>query len=204
MRTGPAFRAAKARAAASNQQNGTLVAMQALAILALLALASGARADMPIIDVETGVRATERIALGVGALDVQTVEYSPGDPDDRADADVDVDVKADLEPGDDDARKVFNEQHRTAVRQYFKQPADGCTAGMEKKDDGFCGPRQSERVWSIGKPLAESVLLDPVPAALIGELPNAAPGQAYGLINGDIVLYDLKSRVVIDAVTWDS
>jgi hypothetical protein len=72
------------------------------------------------------------------------------------------------------------------------------------REDGVCGPIQSERVWAIGKPLSDTIKLSPVPAPLMGELPAAGPHRAYGLINGDIVLYDTTSRVVIDAVSWDS
>ncbi|HYC57333.1 MAG TPA: hypothetical protein VEL28_20545 [Candidatus Binatia bacterium] len=181
-----------------------------LAVAALLLLATATSAISGILDVETGVRATERMALGVGAFQIDTVGFEPDDDDNR----VNVELTADLEKDDDDdddddrdrggVRKVFSEEHRTVVRQYFKRPSDECPTGMERKEDGFCAPQQSERLWIIGKPLATSVSMTAVPAGLMSSLPAAGPGQAYGFINGDIVLYETESRVVIDAMTWDS
>jgi len=201
----------------------------AAAVAAVTLTASVAGAE--IADVGTGMIASERLALAVGVLDSGHIELA----DDRPDTDriqVRADANADLEDDDDGDRdddaddrdddddrdeaeddgkpspvsgRVFNDDHRDIVRQFFQQAGGDCpAAGLEVREDGLCGPRNSERMWTVGKPLAESVKPAPVPASLMSALPTAGPQRAYGLINGDIVLYDTTSRVVIDAVIWDS
>ena len=112
------------------------------------------------------------------------------------DFDVDVGFRAAV-------RKVFNKEHRVSVRRYLLERHDDCPQGLENKE-GVCTPQHAERLWLIGKPLAASVQVVPVPPALAASLPMLANGNAYGFVNGDVVLYRTDTRMVIDAVVWSS
>jgi hypothetical protein len=54
--------------------------------------------------------------------------------------------------------------------------------------------------WEIGKPLASSAALQPLPAPLQPLLPPTPPGNRYVLVGGDVLLIAESSRMVVDAV----
>jgi hypothetical protein len=112
--------------------------------------------------------------------------------------DVNVDVDLDLR-----GSKVFNNEHRIQVRRYLHDRSDECPQGLVNQG-GFCTPQAAERMWLIGRPLAKSVTVVPVPEALLAKLPRALDGHQYGFVNGDIVYYRTDNRLVLDAVVWSS
>jgi len=98
--------------------------------------------------------------------------------------------------------KVFGNEHRIQVRRYL-HGRDDCPRGLFNKD-GFCTPQEVERMWLIGKPLAATIHVVPVPSALAAQLPSTESGYEYGFVNGDIVLFRTEDRLVVDAVVWSS
>ena len=52
----------------------------------------------------------------------------------------------------------------------------------------------------VGRRLARNVAIAPVPAPLYQRLSPAPVGYQYGFVDGDLVRYDTKTRLVVDAV----
>jgi len=94
-------------------------------------------------------------------------------------------------------------RHRKAVQQYLARhhgPGRPCLPGLVRRG-AACGPAGgSADRWAIGLPLPKSAKALPLPAGLRSALPKAPPGNAYVLVDGDILLMASASRIVVDAV----
>jgi hypothetical protein len=98
------------------------------------------------------------------------------------------------------ARKVFTERHRSEVRTYVEN-AEECPAGLIRKG-AACAPRTTTRTYTIGRPLPSGTQIVTVPSPVVAELPPPDRGYAYGMVNGDVVLYKTSDRTVVDSITW--
>jgi hypothetical protein len=61
-------------------------------------------------------------------------------------------------------------------------------------------PGQARLQYTIGQRLAPSIVIAPVPEPLAVRLGAAPAGYAYGVVDGDVVRYDAKSRLIVDAI----
>ncbi|HYC00701.1 MAG TPA: hypothetical protein VEC57_16330 [Candidatus Limnocylindrales bacterium] len=99
------------------------------------------------------------------------------------------------------AAKFRDDQRSRVVSYYRERYADGrdCPPGLRKKNNG-CQPPGHAKRYSVGRALSGDVSLYPLPQDLIVGLSPPPPGFAYGFIDGDVVLYEVPTRVVVDVV----
>jgi hypothetical protein len=99
---------------------------------------------------------------------------------------------------------MFTDGDRQVVRNYYTQTYRNqpCQAGYVRRGTGECLPRNQNvrRRYTVGRPLARNVSLAPVPSGLLQLLTPAPTGYRYGLVDGDVVRYDSKSRLIVDAI----
>jgi len=100
-----------------------------------------------------------------------------------------------------DRRVYFEDGDRVAVRTYYHQAYnDGCPPGLVRSGDDCLTPGQAHRRWEIGRALDREVVIAPVPVELEHRLSHPRYGYRYGVVDGDIVTYDPKTRLVYDAI----
>ena len=100
---------------------------------------------------------------------------------------------------------LFTDGDRQVVRNYYTQTYRGkppCHAGYVRRGTGECLPRNQavSRRYTVGRPLARNVTFAPVPSGLLQLLTPAPTGYRYGLVDGDVVRYDSKTRLIVDAI----
>ena len=97
----------------------------------------------------------------------------------------------------------FNDGHRRHVHQWYDERyrAGRCPPGLAKKHNG-CMPPGHARRWAVGRALPAGVVYYAVPQPLMLQLGAAPSGYGYVRVAGDVLLMNLGTRVVIDAVLW--
>lgn len=108
---------------------------------------------------------------------------------------------ADDEHHRDNKRVYFADGDREAVRTYYHQTYnDGCPTGLIRSGDDCLTQGQARRRWEVGQRLDRQVVIQPVPVELSRHLGRSRYGYRYGVVDGDIVQYDPKTRLVYDAI----
>ncbi|MDP3311403.1 MAG: DUF1236 domain-containing protein [Polaromonas sp.] len=105
--------------------------------------------------------------------------------------------RKDIQPG-----TYFNDQQRTVVRQYYVQNYSNgkkCPPGLAKKNNG-CMPPGQARTWAVGQPIPRGVTTYAVPQPVIAQLPAAPYGYRYARIDGDTVLVQQQSNLIVDII----
>jgi hypothetical protein len=98
-------------------------------------------------------------------------------------------------------RTYFMDGDRDAVRSYYHQTYnDGCPPGLTRTGDDCLSQGQARRRWELNQRLDRQVVIAPVPVELQRRLSRPRYGYRYGMVDGDIVQYDPKSRLVYDAI----
>jgi Ni/Co efflux regulator RcnB len=95
----------------------------------------------------------------------------------------------------------FDDKLRTAVRDHFtaNRGSGPCPPGLIQKNSR-CESPQSERAWKPGQPLPAQLTPRDLAAPLLAALGPAPAGHSYVQVDGDLLLINTASRVVIDAV----
>jgi hypothetical protein len=98
----------------------------------------------------------------------------------------------------------FTDGDRQVVRNYYTQSyrTRPCPPGLVRRGTGECLPRNQavRRRYTVGRPLARNVTIAPVPSSLLQLLTPVSTGYRYGLVDGDVVRYDSKTRLIVDAI----
>jgi Ni/Co efflux regulator RcnB len=105
--------------------------------------------------------------------------------------------RQDIKPG-----TFFNDQHRTAARQYYSSNygnGHSCPPGLAKKNNG-CMPPGQARKWDVGQPIPRGVTVYSVPQPVLVRLPPAPYGYRYARIGGDIVLVQQQNNLIVDMI----
>jgi Ni/Co efflux regulator RcnB len=98
------------------------------------------------------------------------------------------------------ARK-FGANDNAAIQAYYGQSFRGnCPPGLAKKNNGCLPPGQAKR-WAVGQPLPAGVTWYAVPQDLYVRLTPPPYGHRYVYLDGGVLLLNLSSRLVVDAVT---
>ena len=99
------------------------------------------------------------------------------------------------------SRSLLTARDRFTVYSYFRSEfvAGRCPAGLVRKSTGCRMPDDAKRPWAPGQVLPAQVVFQPVPAALVSQLPPIR-GLRFVRIDTDIVLMDLDTRRIIEAV----
>lgn len=99
------------------------------------------------------------------------------------------------------SRGLTTARDRLTVYAYFRTEfvAGRCPAGLARKSNGCRMAGDTKRQWTLGQPLPPLVVSHPLPAMLLSQLPPVR-GHRFVRIDTDIVLLDLDTRRVVDAV----
>ncbi len=97
--------------------------------------------------------------------------------------------------------RYFDERLRRAVREHFtaNRGTGPCPPGVILKN-GRCESPVSQRNWKLGEPLPEQLSTGDAPPQLLEKLGPAPAGHAYLLLEGDLLLVNTATRVVVDSV----
>ncbi len=63
-----------------------------------------------------------------------------------------------------------------------------------------CPPGQAKKRWAVGQPLPAGVLISPLPPELVVRLGMPPSGYGWGYADGNIMMYALVGRMVVDVV----
>jgi Ni/Co efflux regulator RcnB len=98
-------------------------------------------------------------------------------------------------------RPFFGDTQQQAYRDYLRQSAQSgrCPPGLAKKNNGCLPPGLAKR-WTLGQPLPSGVGLDKLPEEIRRRLGLPPPGYEYGRVDDDVVLIEIASRKVIEAI----
>ena len=94
----------------------------------------------------------------------------------------------------------FGVREREIIREYYEPRAlrGECPSGLYFRS-GQCyheGPRR----WAIGEPVPSTVVIEPLPSALLTALPPPPARHRYARVAGDILLLALGTNMVVDAL----
>jgi hypothetical protein len=97
---------------------------------------------------------------------------------------------------------IVTEHERAIVHSYYRSEFVGgrCPPGLARKDIGCLPPGLARRVWAVGAPLPSSVVVYPLPAALMARLTPPPDGYQYLRVDNDIVLLSTGPRVVVQVI----
>jgi hypothetical protein len=100
-------------------------------------------------------------------------------------------------------RVIVPERDRTRVYTYYRSEfASGrCPPGLAKKGNGCLPPGQARKLWAVGQPLPPAVVYYPVPPVLIEQLAPVPAGYGYVQVDNDVLLMDMATRMVADAIS---
>ena len=105
---------------------------------------------------------------------------------------------------DTDRRQVvvFADRDRDAVRTFWVETygRGKCPPGLAKKNRLCLPPGQYKKRYVVGRPLASSVVVQPLPQILVTRLGPVPSGYEYVLVDGDIVKLAVGTRLVADAI----
>lgn len=95
----------------------------------------------------------------------------------------------------------FGEPQRLAAQRYYggQYSPQHCPPGLAKKNNG-CQPPGQAKKWALGKPLSSSVVLYPVPKAVVVQIGAAPAGHRYVRVANDILLIAIGTSIVVDAI----
>ncbi len=95
----------------------------------------------------------------------------------------------------------FRDAHREAVTGYYapRMAAGKCPPGLAKKNNG-CLPPGIAKKWTMGQPLPSGVTPNSLPEELRRRLGLPPAGYEYGRVDDDVVLIEIATRKVVDAI----
>jgi Ni/Co efflux regulator RcnB len=95
----------------------------------------------------------------------------------------------------------FDDPHRGYVRDYYAREyrAGRCPPGLAKKHNGCMPPGQAKK-WDVGQPLPRDVRYYDVPAPLVMQLGQPAPGYRYVRVDDNILLLATGTRMIVDSI----
>jgi Ni/Co efflux regulator RcnB len=94
---------------------------------------------------------------------------------------------------------------RTAIREVVRtitstRTAQGCPPGLAKKNNGCLPPGQAKKRYAVGTRLPQTVVYQPAPTILVQRLTPVPVGYRYVVVDGDVLLLNSASRLVVDAI----
>ena len=97
---------------------------------------------------------------------------------------------------------VFSDPHREAARSWFvnQHGRGNCPPGLAKKDNGCLPPGQAKKRYVVGQPLPSGIVVADLPRELSARLGAVPAGYRYGILDGDVVILAIPTRLVVDAI----
>jgi Ni/Co efflux regulator RcnB len=97
--------------------------------------------------------------------------------------------------------KKFGANDNAAIQAYYGQSFRGnCPPGLAKKNNGCLPPGHAKR-WNIGQALPAGITWYAVPQDLYVRLTPPPTGHRYVYLDGGVLLLNVSTRLVIDAVS---
>lgn len=95
----------------------------------------------------------------------------------------------------------FSEERQRTIRRYYSQTrrSGHCPPGLAKKNNG-CQPPGQAKKWRKGRPLPGDVVYYGLPSELIYELGRTPEGQKLVRVGTDLLLINIGTGLVIDAL----
>jgi hypothetical protein len=97
---------------------------------------------------------------------------------------------------------VFVDTDRDAVRGYWIETygRGHCPPGLAKKGNGCLPPGQAKKRYVVGRSLPGGIVVQPLPPILLPRLRPVPAGYEYGVLDGDVLLMAIGTRLVVDAI----
>jgi hypothetical protein len=98
--------------------------------------------------------------------------------------------------------KKFETSDRSSIQRWYRDEysrSGSCPPGLAKKNNG-CMPPGQARKWNVGSRLPADIHIAPLPVALRSTLVAPLPGYDYGYVGGEVILFGVSDRVVVDVV----
>ena len=101
-----------------------------------------------------------------------------------------------------DVTVVFGPHEREIVREYYVEHhgKGHCPPCLAKKNNGCLPPGQAKKRYAVGRPLAPTVVIAPLPRDLEIRIGPPPSGYVYGMVDGDLVKLAVGTLLVVDAV----
>lgn len=159
-----------------------------------------------ILAAAVGMALAALLAAGPALADKGGKGHDKGDKHDKGEQRDDRD-RGEKGRGNDHAEKNashmdrFGDPHRGYVRDYYAREyrAGHCPPGLAKKHNGCMPPGQAKK-WDVGHPLPREIRYYDVPAPLVVQLGQPAPGYRYVRVDDNILLLATGTRMVVDAI----
>ncbi len=100
----------------------------------------------------------------------------------------------------DQSRRAYTrlgDYERGILRDYY---ASDCPPGLAKKNNGCLPPGIAKKRYQVGRPLGPDIYVREAPYDLVRRLPYLDDGYGYRIVDGDLAVVDLATRVVLDAI----
>ncbi|HLR16360.1 MAG TPA: RcnB family protein [Alcanivoracaceae bacterium] len=97
--------------------------------------------------------------------------------------------------------KRFHKRDRSAIYDYYGQTTGGkhCPPGLAKKNNGCLPPGQYKK-WQKGQALPQHVRYYDLPSELRRRLSHPYDGYGYVRVDNDVLLINLATNIVVDAI----
>jgi hypothetical protein len=97
---------------------------------------------------------------------------------------------------------VFSSPQRDAVRSYFVEThgRGNCPPGLAKKNNGCLPPGQAKKRYAVGQSLPGGIRIADLPRDLTVRLGPLPSGHRYGIVDGDVVMLVVSTRLVVDVI----
>lgn len=96
----------------------------------------------------------------------------------------------------------FGNPQRDAVRSYFigAYGRGNCPPGLAKKNNGCLPPGQARKRYVVGQPLPGAISIAELPRDLATRIGPVPAGYRYGIVDGDLIMLAIPTRVVVDVI----
>ena len=96
---------------------------------------------------------------------------------------------------------VIQPRDRSAIQDYYRRNGHGgCPPGLAKKNNGCMPPGQAKKHYR-NETLGPGIVIQGLPPRLLDLLTLPPPGYGWGYVDGDVLLYALATRVIVDLVS---
>jgi hypothetical protein len=144
------------------------------------------------------------VAVMAAGLAVSPASADKGGKGKGKSKDKDKDAVVVVRDRDTDRRQVvvFADRDRDAVRTFWVETygRGKCPPGLAKKNRLCLPPGQYKKRYVVGRPLARSVVVQPLPQILVTRLGPVPTGYEYVMVDGDILKLAVGTRLVADAI----
>jgi hypothetical protein len=96
---------------------------------------------------------------------------------------------------------VIQPRDRSAIQDYYRRNGPpGCPPGLAKKNNGCMPPGQVKKHYR-NETLGPGIVIQGLPPRLLELLMPPPPGYGWGYVDGDVMLYALATRLIVDLVS---